>query len=847
MDSDLIEHALKNVWCTPGMDKQVTLKLVRLTTHQPAKGRLTNTTVDLPLPDNQHYFHCYYIGQIPPDCLGIMAQLNHLSVWKNLPELAIDGHCLFNIYQYDYLEICKGNAFISTNQRNEMLLAFQTGRDGEAPDHLFFRIYKNTFYESHRAGETDRLAMVSWTGQEEFYTFFENVESYKKLAPQSVFLTANGYTYNGFDPASMTPENHMDMIYDPSIVRISYYQYSDLKSYYSTQDSAYRFLLCAQEPMPEGLFFYDDVDCYIINPLASTPGVWQGVRLPVLGGSAITQVTHQAWGITIHLPERLRASLFQGLAPEQLALCLVTRQSGYDRPLIYDANKIQALYRLPPALRQEALLGIDSLVDEWQASQLEGSAYIQLMRTPPAQFTFDRVLEAYGYHGLCKALYDMPGAVTGGSVPKSIGYQRAVATAIEYDAEGLLLSVNMATPGEAYQSGSDKAALVEFLSGQLTRTYYSHYDEKEVKLREHTRFQVYTVESPSGAAPVFRNITDTPDCFVKEGYLYYRVDRARFHTFIIYEEDIFYAHEILSEEKGYLDCTIKMRVTDKLTVNKGVFCEQCWLWLNNRALIEGVDFLWIDSQVRIISKPYLRLKGRANTLTLIGYGLPKATPLPCYQDTGFVKWHRLSFNERYDYREDQLLRYQVGGRVYAPERLIFAEEGDATIDGLTLSNGLPYQVASVNPLLSKDLSLNPENERLKADRIDQKVQNYLTLKLPEQRPDEVSAIPEKYPLYSPYLAQVLADSLSGTMPSPETLVTDAALKEALAPYEVLRQQDPCLMDSLDLRYLAIHPHRFRETVSVSKEQYRLLERVIRMKLNNKVDLSFFLTIRDHHD
>ena len=841
MDSDLIEHAIKNVWCTPGMDKQVTLQLVRLSEAKPAKGRLTNTTVDLPLPDSHHYFHCYYIGQIPPDRLGVFP----LSVWTSLPTLAEDGNCLFHIYQYDCLEICRGKAFLYTNERNEMLLALQTGRECSAPDHLFFRIYKNTFYESPRADEGAGIVMATWTGVEDFYSFFKEVAFYKELSPKSVFLTANGYTYNDFVPDVMNEDAHIDMVYDPSIASVSYYPYSELKTYYSPQAQVYRFLLCPQETMPKGLFFYDDIDCYIIKPIASQPGVWQGVRLPVLAFESIAQVTHQAWGISINLAEGLRERLFQGVAPEQLALCLVTRQSGYDRPLIYEANKLQALYRLPPALRREALLGIDSLVEQWQASVLEDSAYVQLMSSPPAQFTFDRVLSAYGYHGLCKALYDTPSRVQNGQARKSRGYQRGVAVAVEYDSEGLLLSVAMATPGATYQPSSVNVALVEFLSGRLTRTYYSHFDDPEVQLRESTRFQVYTMDKATGAPPTFRNITDTPDCFVEQGRLYYRVDRESFHTFVIYEEDIFYAHEILSEEKGYLDCTLRLRVTDQLTVNKGIFCEKYWLWLNNRALIENVDFLWIGSQVRIISKRYLRPKGRPNTLTLIGYGLPETTPLPSYQDTGFVQWQRLSFNKRYDYRDDQLLRYLVGGRVYSPERLSFAEDGVATIDGLTLSNGLPYRVESVHPLLSKDLSLNPENERRKADIIDEKVQNYLTLKCPEQRPDEVSAIPEKYPLYSPYLAQVLTDGQSGVLPPPSTLVTDEALAQALTPYDVLLAQDPCLMTSLDLRYLAIHPHRFQETVSVSKEDYRLLERVVQMKLNNKVDLSFFLTIREN--
>ena len=67
----LINHAVDNVWCTPGQDNQYVLKPSRVTNTGGAINTYQVNWDTIPLPDRTSYYHIYQIGQLHPDIINL--------------------------------------------------------------------------------------------------------------------------------------------------------------------------------------------------------------------------------------------------------------------------------------------------------------------------------------------------------------------------------------------------------------------------------------------------------------------------------------------------------------------------------------------------------------------------------------------------------------------------------------------------------------------------------------------------------------------------------------------------------------------------------------------------------
>jgi hypothetical protein len=124
-------------------------------------------------------------------------------------------------------------------------------------------------------------------------------------------------------------------------------------------------------------------------------------------------VTHRDYSIAVDPVWSLINGLLElrqivNINNQGLKIKAFIREGGMKRKLVQDNNRIFEMYKLDDPRPFRAMSGLDSTVSEWQAANLEASAYAELMRVPYKSVTMELVEEAYGYNAMSVLLGNTP-------------------------------------------------------------------------------------------------------------------------------------------------------------------------------------------------------------------------------------------------------------------------------------------------------------------------------------------------------------------------------------------------------------------------------------------------------
>jgi hypothetical protein len=273
------------------------------------------------------------------------------------------------------------------------------------------------------------------------------------------------------------------------------------------------------------------------------------------------------------------------------------------------------------------------------------------------------------------------------------------------------------------------------------------------------------------------------------------------------------------------------------------------VWLNGKSLIRGLDYVMDFPKIYIVNKRYLNQPSGSTIQTIkvrfTGF-CDSFMKSDVVDDYGFVEHNFLSNNNRYDIRDDKVMRITVGGMLKTSEDVLFSEEHTG-INITSANNGLPYQIKDIVVPLKELVSENTYSLRNKSMIIDKKVSDYMTLKLPQPIRNGVSAISGKYELLSPFFTHLINDLASEQINTATVIdaVTDMQVMQVCAAYEPLLKYDPITYrDNLDWDYVVLHPHNLTNVITLTLYKYRFLTKVTRLYGHGLIDLSSFVNFNE---
>lgn len=852
MAYDYLEaHALSNVWCAPYQDNQAILELARLT---PVGGafnyfKVQGTTVYFPV--KMQRVHVYSIGQVNPMLLGIYPKWT----WNTFADACNKSNLIVDLYANSGIEMPRTQSWYMITENHDLIVAvlvqprININLDTEP---LFLRVYSNAYYKTEAA--TTASAKVYVEGRTPLNTdailTLQNDLALYQTKPGTVYSFVNGMKVSSIDLFTVNVGDVVEFVYDASVYKIVDFPMTVLQSFTSTLDTKAKYLLHYPGNVNE-IDFEDDIDVFIMQPQPSNRSL--GVYYHRNAGDSLRMVTHKDYAI---VPAYINAFCAdQGWDPMSCTVRLHIRNGGWNRSLVYDNNRIFELYKLPDNEIVMAMLGINSTVTNWQAAVLEASAYTQIMGSLAPVLDKASVQDAYGYNAISKLLGDTPQQVTVSSnqnvVAVPYGLQTK-STGYEYDVNGHLLGWTSHQLGSTYPTGYTAATIVELISGTANTQLDEYYGATTVTLDATADYRMYTCPIVNGSPTnVWTDVTGGTQYAIVNNVLTWLVDPTAVYT-LVRGDRYFLGYSLdLTTTDGLLEFSLTHRMLRNNTITNWVMqipMGELDLWLNGKALVEDVDYYVNFPQICIVNKNYLNVGASTQHVDIRFTGFCNADMSRTPQDDkGFVQYGILSDNNRFDIRDDKVLRIQVNGAVMTRSQLLF-QENNAGVSVPNALNGTPYLVRDIVVPLRGNTTVDTYTMRAASIEIDEAVSAYMTKFYPMPQPSGPDQIEQQYPIYSPFCCKLIYDMNSGLLDDPRMYqqYADQVVYDLCAPYEYLLKMDPTQPGlTPDTRFVIIHPHNLNTVIGMSIYHYRFLQRAVNLYLNKLVNLSSFVSIETY--
>jgi hypothetical protein len=845
----LVNHAHNNVWCTPDQDYQFIFRPARITGNRGSVNQVKIEWQTFRLPTLKETYHVYQIGQVHPRLLGVLPDDN---IWHSFAELSDVDNLVVDIYTNVGIQLPRGETFfMRTGTRNVVLAVKNNPRIVNLIENeLFVRFYSNAYFSSDRSDPLHDTVYVQTFVMDtvaNYLLFQRDYHDYSKLKGHT-YLFHNGLYVHDRLPTEVVVGDKLEFVYDSTIRDVIDLPIDSLETFVSELDGKRKYLIHIPKALGEKIDYRDDIDFWLLDKEGDK---FKGVYYHKNQEDAVRMVTHNDYSIPVsYLVGFVTQNDFLNDVRD-CTLRLHIRESGYDRPLVFEHNRIHELYKLNDTDIVRAMVGLDSTVSTWRAEVLEKSAYTEIMRTNGRNVTASLVQEAYGYNAITSLVANTPQRTVhdGGRWTVELPHLLTRdSTSYEYDQSGRLTGFYHNIDNKLYVARDPSTRTVETLSGIGGVRLNTAYNETTTTLDPGHNYRFYKTpyiqEYPSND---WVEAVPDVDYIINDGVVEWLLDREQFYTAVRSDSHFLSYTYQMDPEDGLLRFSV---VAEEKRSDGEWYQQVCHLplgklelWLNGRPLIEHLDYFVSWPEIVITNKMFWVDGPQTITVRCTGFCKSDMTMEPV-AEFGFVEHGLLSRNRRYDIRDDKVMRVIAGGAIQHKNELVFAEDHSGVyLDGL--ANGTPYVIDDVIVPVKGVDGEDTYSLKSKALLIDKEISDYLTIKLPEPPIPEISPITERYMIYSPFCSKIMYDFINGIF-YPEEIkgqYSEMDVREWCKGYEWLLKYDPAVK-GVDDRYVSIHPHNLFSVVELDIYQYMFLERVVKFYLDDKVDLSSFVAVKE---
>lgn len=862
----LVEHAVKNIWCTPNQDGQYIFRMERVT---PTSGYTTTwraLMTSVRTPANDGVYHLFQIGGVYPDLIDLVSAQ---GVWVSLAESAKVMRTVIDLYFTSGVKIPVSSCFFTyTGERNLFIAIKETAVVGTLPgyakqcdyskDHVYVRVYKNAYYTTARWSAQQTAAGVSIpspveikgrliTNTSQIVTYQNEIAAIRARNVGTVTTYKNGWRIDTLDLTTAAVGDYVEYVYDASVLRTDLLEFvGSLGLFNSVMDSRRKYLLRLTGTI-NTILYQDDADVYLYHP-ATKIAVYVHKNAP----NTLRNITNRDYSLRQDVVQAYRGAGMLFADPTTRVL-MVTRRSGYERTLADTHNRIKELYKLNDARIKLAMVGTNSLVPEWLAHNLEADAYPAVVSASYSEITKPLVANAMGYNAVAKVagsafekLSNVVNATRTVNVPYL--YQRSSGVFF-YDTQGFLLSTQDHV-SDVVHTAPANTAYVEWIKGPRQTGFTEDLDVAVTTPNPDWDYRCYVRPKISNAQDnVWLDVTaDTTKVTITPTAITWRPGvQADLNT-------------LVRSNQGFIWQTISTPVTDGLmvfplnsmiTVNGQAVTRELEIppgeidvYLNGRSLIHGLDYFINFPTLTVVNKEYLLSTGpQVINIRMKGLCNPDMT-LTDISEYGFMVAGRLSVDHQFDIRDDKPQRLQINGRVITPADVVFNED-TTSYSTVNAWEGKPYIIKDVVVPMKEITGLDTPTFRARSLSVDKRVSDYITQfrTAPPEAP--LTTIATRYKVYSPLIAKLAKDLQSQTF-APSLLQTqysDQQIQEAISAYMYLYDMDPINPKNRPLEnFVIIHPTHLATQMSLNIWQYTFLERVVRMLAPGRVVLTGSITL-----
>ena len=850
----LIHHGIKDTWCTPNQDKQVIIKPAKLTKSTGALNYVDVMWRRLTLPLHGCKFHVYQIGELYPAILGL---LSSDKTWTTFAEACTRENLIVDIYTNDGIQLPRSQVWYMFTEDMDLIIAVKNQSKFTKVDlvnnPLYIRFYSNAYFNSIEYSDQNDYVEVygkSIVSLNDIVLFQQKMIDLTSK-PGIVYGFVNGYKVNQITPFNTNIGDIVEYVYDSSIYKVIDLDIKDLLDFQSELDNKFKYLLHYSDSNRNSIDYLDDIDFWLIDKNTNNH---VGIYYHKNQVDAIRILTHKDYSIPVAYLNGYLDSVDNWIDLTKLTIRMHIRKSGYTRNLVNENSRIKEFYKLPDDKLLNALVGLNSNVEVWKASKLEAAGYPELMRANTISNVTEALVEkAYGYNAISKLIGDTPKFINLYSEQQIVNlpyshYENS--TVYEYDNEGYYLGNYPHVLGSVYSTYNTNAVLVESITGLSSTNIEEFYGTNIVVLNPDMDYRMYLSGLNNGISDgKWIDVTNSDKYSIVSNALIWNIDSINEYPMVRSNKRFLgYKFKLISS-----DGLLKFTLTQDILIN-GVLSNRPMvvpmgeldIFIGKYSLIENLDYVVNFPDVVIINKTYLDDPlNKTQNVTIRFTGFCDSN-LNRYvgTDTGFIDHELLSHNDKFDVRDDKVLRIIVGGALYNRSELKFSEDDFAVMVPNAL-NGDPYSIKDiVVPLRGAGVS-DTYICRAKSLLIDKAISNYMTEWYPERKINTANVIGALYQVFSPFCCKIIYDLKNGILNDArlKNQYSDADVFDICKQYEYLLAFDPVKFDNeLSNNYVIIHPHNLNTVIELDIYGYKFITRIIKLYLENKISVSHFISI-----
>ncbi len=850
-DDFLINHAYKKAWCAPEQDRQHIFRPARLSPSIGVRGTIDLLWTRYPLPTSTDWYHVFQIGPVIYENLGL--SLDEL-VWTAASVQMVKESMVIDVYNESGRMVPRERVFLFATPDGNLTVAVRDTKViadfGLVP--VFLRFYSNAYFDQINDDGSVTNIEYRHAVPVSIDSIAAVAKTWRDISAKvgTTYAFVNGWKVQSINVQTVVRGDLVEFVRDSSVRGVLEFPLRDLPVFLSELDKQQKYLLHQTGKTDTIIDYRDDLDLFLIK--RSNPNNYTGIYYHKNAEDSLRMMTHRDYSIPTHYVNRFTAQNPGWALDNELTVQMVIRHSGRVLPLIDEAHHIRELYKLSDSAILQAMVGSLANVSVWQAAALESSMYPAIMRAPNTTITRKMVESAYGYNAISKLLADTPQKVVTANrwVELPFGL-REESTVYEYDSNGLLLNWYISANVQWYVARNIDCKYIEVYAGRGGRKNSTIYGEDAV-IDPKYNYRCYVCDLVNGKPnDQWRDVTGDDAFYTQVGNtVVWGVDRKRVYT-AIKLDDSFYTYNL---DLDYADALLRFSLNVEEVRVDGVPYNTLAeipvglleLWLNGHPIIEGLDWFMIGKEVVIVNKVWRnRSPVTANRITIRGTGFCNKDMSRAQQvEFGFVEQGYLSRNNRWNLRDDKVVRVTAGGRLFARADLNWVEDSS----GVRLSqvaNGAPYQVIEPFIPLRGVTEEDAFTMRQRALSVDREIEDYMTQRMPQPKLDGPNLTPGPHVLYSPFISKIMHDLDHGFITESvigQPSYSEAAVRVICEPYLWLLPYEPT-SKGFDEGYVNVHPHEYYGTFELGIFQYNFLRRVVRIYLKDRLDISQFISIR----
>lgn len=876
----LVAHATRLVWCSPYEDEQYILKLAQLSDRN---GEIIDGFIferTLPLPDKRNHYHLYMIGGNHPNTFNLPEKM---ETWLPLEDWCMEADFIARIYNdkgilvpmamvYYYLED-DGNILLAIKQDTNIGIEF-------GAEDIFIHFRSSNYYRQDLKTPRDKRVFIDsrlYLKGDNITDMANNFINRYEQDYHSPMAFVNGRLTNNL--YAVQPNQYVELEDDGAVKHVEYFRVSSLRTFQSDLDKCNKYLIVLGNTKDKNIIHYrDDVELFLIHakrndilaytkqyPSATLADALDHVNFDMgvyyhrNREDSLRMVTNQSYSAPVDYIQSLIRSTDAKFDLDNWYVKVVVRQSGLDRRMIAERHRVMELNQLSYENKLDAMTGTETNVGIWKASELEKSQFNFIMRAYREEITPERVITAYGYNQSVLALSNPNITITKTEnqnffiLPPTLAKQ---CTAYEYDRTGKLLGWYHVTDTVRYLPTNPETIFIEAISGLGKSTINWLQDvgisQQNYTIGEKSNYRIYKLNKTIDDAGLtqyvgsFKDVTnDTPDFIQRDdGFTFTNKDPSKARYDVI-GDNVFLCRDLYltPSTDGVVDFSLITNSNNQLLeIAPSKLC----VWLDGKALIEGIDYHIDFPRVVIVAKQLMKGKGEEDTfkITYRALGFARQTdktdkPREC----GFIIDGRMSVDYHYDLHQNKISRITVGGGIFNPNLFNFdTEYGEAKVNA---PNGTPYQIddhyISIQGLAGyKNVYDFQESDRDNSD----KIRAYFSKQIARKALPEKVTVADKYELYSPFMSAIVKHVLKNEAKYLELdYHNKSKVARMIARFKHFLKVDPCVQ-GYDIDFCIVDPLPFdvTEKVKLHHRIYGLLEQINKTYLNNQVELNRFFTI-----